>query len=147
MAVRPIPEGYHSVTPYLNVKGAVKLIDFLKQAFGAEEVMRHKAPDGTIMHAELKIGDSQVMVSEVRDQAPTQAGIYLYVNDVDTTFKRAVAAGGKSLTELTDMFYGDRSGSLQDPWGNRWWVATHKEDVSKTELDRRFQEMLKRRAA
>jgi PhnB protein len=148
MAARPIPETHHAVTPYLNVKGAAKLIDFLKQAFGAEEVERFKMPNGTIMHAEVKIGDSRIMISEAGDQAPaTESAIYLYVNDVDGTYKRALAAGGKQLMEVSDKFYGDRSGSLQDPCGNRWWVATHKEDVSKTELERRFQDMLKQQRA
>ena len=144
MAVRPIPEGFHSVTPYLNVKGAAKLIDFLKQAFGAEQIELHKRPDGAIAHAEVKIGDSRIMLSDAGAQMPaTQAALYLYVNDVDATFKRALAAGGTSTMEVSDKFYGDRSGSLKDPCGNAWTIATHKEDVSGAELEKRFQAFLK----
>ncbi len=140
MAVKPIPEGYHTVTPYLTVQGAAKLIDFLKKAFGAETVHEpHKLPDGKIMHAEVKIGDSRVMLSDATEQMPaTQTSLYLYVNDVDGVYKRAIAAGGTSTIEPMDQFYGDRSGGLKDPFGNRWWVATHKEDVPASELEKRF---------
>jgi uncharacterized glyoxalase superfamily protein PhnB len=140
MAVKPIPEGYHTVTPYLTVQGAAKLIDFLKKAFGAEAVHEpHKLPDGKIMHAEMKIGDSRVMLSDATEQMPaTQTALYLYVNDVDGVYKRAIAAGGTSTMEPMDQFYGDRSGGLKDPFGNRWWVATHKEDVPASELEKRF---------
>jgi PhnB protein len=147
MAVKPIPEGYHSITPYMNVKGAAKLIDFLKQAFGGEAMELAKRPDGVILHAEVKIGDSRVMISEAADMPANQASVYLYVQDVDATYKRALAAGATSTMDITDKFYGDRSGGVKDAWGNRWMIATHKEDVSKSELERRFQEFLKQQKA
>ena len=138
MAVKAIPDGYHTVTPYLIVNGADRLIDFLKQAFGAKERFRHKRPDGATGHAELMIGDSIVMMAESSDQwKPTPATIHLSVNDVDATYKQAVQAGGKSINEPSDQFYGDRSGGVLDPSGNSWWIATHKEDVSPEELARR----------
>jgi PhnB protein len=144
MAAKPIPEGYHTVTPYLTVRGAAKLIDFLKKAFGGEQVELFKRPDGGIMHASVKIGDSRIMLSDANDQMPaTQTSIFLYVNDVDATYKRAIAAGGISTMEPMDQFWGDRSGGLRDPFGNRWMVATHKEDVSTAEIEKRFQAFLK----
>lgn len=140
MAVKPIPEGHHSVTPYLVVPGVAKLIDFLKQAFGAQETERMARPDGTIMHAEVRIGDSMIMMGESSEQyKPMPAAIYLYVEDVDATYKRAVQAGGISQSEPADQFYGDRHGSVKDPSGNLWWIATHKEDVSREEMARRAQ--------
>jgi PhnB protein len=148
MAPRPIPEGYHTVTPYLTVKGAAKLIDFLKKAFDAEQVELFKRPDGTVMHASVKIGDSRIMLSDANDQMPAnQTSIFLYVNDVDATYKRAIAAGGTSTMEVADQFWGDRTGSLRDPFGNRWSIATHKEDVSSAEIEKRFQAFLKQQKA
>jgi PhnB protein len=139
MAAKPIPDGYHSVTPYLTVRGAPKVIEFLKQAFGAE--MPHeptKRPDGSIMHAQVKIGDSLVMIAEESEMAKaTSSTLYLYVPNVDEVYKRAVKAGGQSVMEPSDMFYGDRSGGVKDPSGNSWFVATHKEDVAPMELARR----------
>jgi PhnB protein len=138
MAVQPIPEGYHSVTPYLVVQGVDKLIDFLEQAFGAEERYRHRGPDGKTAHAEVQIGDSIVMMGEASALWKAMpATLYLYVNHVDATYKQAVQAGAKSLREPTDMFYGDRSGGVIDPFGNQWWMATHQEDVPPEELARR----------
>jgi len=138
MAAKPIPEGYHSITPYLVVDGASRLIDFLKQAFGAEETFRMPMPDGKIGHAEVKIGDSVVMMGDAGAQMPPMpAMLYLYVNDADTTYKRALQAGATSLNEPMDQFYGDRSGAVKDPVGNHWWIATHKEDVPPEELARR----------
>jgi uncharacterized glyoxalase superfamily protein PhnB len=139
MATKPIPDGYHTVTPYLVVRGAMKTIEFLTRAFGAQQLQEPmKRPDGSIMHATLKIGDSILMLSDANDQAPaTQAMLYVYVPDADATFKRALAAGGTALMEPSDMFYGDRSGGLKDPSGNRWFVATHKEDVAPAELRKR----------
>jgi PhnB protein len=148
MAARPIPEGYHAVTPYLTVRGAAKLIDFLKKAFGGEQVELFKGPNDTIMHAAMKIGDSRIMLSEASEQRPAnQTSIYLYVNDVDTTYKRAIAAGGTSTMELKDQFYGDRAGGLKDPCGNQWTIATHKEDVSAPEIEKRFEAFLKQQKA
>jgi len=138
MAAKPIPDGYHTVTPYLVVQGVDKLIDFLKKAFGAKERFRHKRPDGGTGHAEVTIGDSIVMMGEASEAwKATSAMIYLYVNDVDETYKRALQAGGKSMMEPTNMFYGDRSGAVIDPCGNQWGIATHVEDVSQEEMARR----------
>lgn len=138
-AVKPIPDGYHSITPYLVVPDAPKTIAFLKQAFGATTLFEPmKRPDGTIGHAELKIGDSPLMLSEASEQCPaTQAMIHLYVPDVDATYKKALAAGATSVMEVADQFYGDRSGGVKDPAGNSWYVATHKEDVAPQELAKR----------
>ena len=145
MSVSPVPEGYHTATPYLVVKGADKTIDFLKKAFGAqptfEPMMR---PDGKVMHADLKIGNSHVMIGEASDQHPPMpAMIHLYVPNVDAVYQRAVSAGGTSVTEPKDQFYGDRGGSVKDPSGNHWYIATHIEDVSMTELKKRAQAMYK----
>ena len=139
MAVKPIPDGYHSITPYLVVPDSPKTIAFLKQAFGATTLFEPmKRPDGTIGHAELKIGDSPLMLSEASEQCPaTQAMIHLYVPDVDATYKKALAAGATSVMEVADQFYGDRSGGVKDPAGNSWYVATHKEDVAPQELVKR----------
>lgn len=144
--VKPIPDGYHTVTPYLIVKGAASAIDFYKKAFGATELFRFATPDGKVGHAELKIGDSPIMLA---DEAPemdarsphtlggTAMSILLYVADVDAKFKQAVAAGAKVLKPVQDQFYGDRSGFLEDPFGHRWGLATHKEDLSVEEVSKR----------
>jgi uncharacterized glyoxalase superfamily protein PhnB len=138
MAVRPIPEGYHAVTPYLVVQGVPKLLDFLKQAFGAHEIMRMPRPDGTIMHAEVRIGDSAVMMGEAMgDHKPRPSCLYLYVEDADATYRRALQAGATSTMEPADQFYGDRNAGVADPVGNEWWIATHIEDVPPDELARR----------
>lgn len=142
MPVRPIPEGYHAVTPLLAVKGAMRLIDFLKAAFGAVELSRFAAPDGTLMHAELKIGDSIVMLGEAMEGSPSMpASLYLYVLDADATFRAALDAGGESMEEPADRFWGDRMGLIRDFAGNRWWIATHLEDIDSDELERRVQAM------
>jgi uncharacterized glyoxalase superfamily protein PhnB len=145
MAVNPIPEGYHTVTPYLVVRGAAKTIDFAKKAFGAESAFEPmKRPDGTIMHADLKIGNSHVMISEATEQhPPMQCMLHLYVPNVDAVFQRALAAGGKSEMDPADQFYGDRSGSVKDPSGNHWYIATHIEDVAAAELKKRAEAMFK----
>jgi len=144
MAVKPIPDGYHSVTPYLTVQGVTKLIDFLKQAFEAQEIERMTRPDGTIGHAEVKIGDSIVMMSEAGgERQPMPGAIYLYVHDVDGTYKRALRAGAVSTMEPMDQFYGDRSAGVKDPSSNQWWIATHKEDLSREELIKRAQAAMK----
>ncbi len=137
MAVKPIPDGYHSVTPYVIVQSAARLIDFVKQAFGAEEILRMPGPGGAIMHAEVRIGDSIVMMSDAMHEAPTPSSIFLYVNDADATYKRALQAGAASLMEPGDMFWGDRFARVKDPFGNIWGMATHKEDVPPEELRKR----------
>ena len=145
MAAKPIPDGYHSVTPYLTVRGAEKVIEFLKQAFGAEISEKAiKRPDGSIMHAQVKIGDSRVMIADETEMAKaTVSTLYLYVPDVDSVYQRAIKAGGKSVMEPTDMFYGDRSGGVKDPAGNSWFVGTHKEDVAPQELQKRAEAFYK----
>jgi len=146
MAVKPVPEGYHTVTPYLFCKGAAAAIEYYKKAFGATEVMRFGAPDGQIGHAEIKIGDSVIMLADefpdMKALSPPTIGgtpvlIMLYLDDVDRVFNRALAAGGKQLHPVEDKFYGDRTGTLIDPFGHMWGIATHKEDVSPEEMKRR----------
>jgi PhnB protein len=144
MAVNRIPEGFHSVTPYLVVQGVPKLLDFLKQAFNAQEIMRMPAPDGTIMHAEVRIGDSPIMMGEARgEHKPMPGSIYLYVDDTDATYRRALQAGATSLMEPADQFYGDRGASVLDPVGDHWFIATHIEDVPPEELARRAEAFMK----
>lgn len=146
MAVKPIPDGYHSVTPYLIVSAAADAIDFYKKAFGAVELMRMPAPGGKVGHAEIKIGDSAIMLAdefpEMGYKSPQTLGgspvsIMIYVADVDAVFSRAIAAGGREQRPVKDQFYGDRSGTLEDPFGHVWHIATHKEDVSAEEMERR----------
>jgi PhnB protein len=138
MPVKPIPDGYHTVTPYLTVKNVAAEIEYLEKAFGAQETHRMTMPDGTVMHAEVQIGDSRVMLGEARgDWQPMPAMLYLYVEDTDATYQRAMAVGGKSLREPTNEFYGDRSAGVQDAAGIMWWIATHVEDVPAEELTRR----------
>ena len=141
--VKPVPEGYHTVTPFLNVDGASDALAFYKKAFGAEERFRMPGPDGKIMHSEIKIGDSLVMVSDAMMNAPTQSSIHLYVPDADAIWTRAVAAGAKVEQPIADQFWGDRWGVLSDKWGNRWGIATHKEDVSPEEMQKRGEEAMK----
>jgi PhnB protein len=139
MTVKPIPDGFHTVTPYLTVRDAEKVIEFLKQAFNAEaEHDPIKRPDGSVMHAHVNIGDSRVMIAEESEMSKaTPSTIYLYFPDVDAMYRQAIKAGGKSIMEPTDMFYGDRSGGVKDPSGNSWFVATHIEDVAPAELKKR----------
>jgi len=140
MAVKPIPDGYHTVTPYLTVADAEAQIDFLKKAFGGEENFRHSDDKGRVSHAEVRVGSSMLMIGQARDQwTPKPAMFYLYVEDVDAVYKRAVAAGGKSIHEPADQAYGDRTGGVEDSQGNQWWVGTHIEDVSGEEIQRRYQ--------
>lgn len=140
MAVRPIPEGYHTVTPMLVVEGVDNLIAFLKQAFGAEEKERHLRPDGRVMHAEVRIGDSMIMMGDPIGNFKHMPGsFYLYVEDVDAAYRKAIEAGATSVMEPADQFYGDRNGGVQDSIGNLWWIATRKEDVPPEELSRRAQ--------
>jgi PhnB protein len=142
---KAIPDGYHSITPYLIVKGGAKALEFYKQAFGAEELYRMPQPDGRIGHAEMRIGDSIFMLADEfpeRDirapQAPPPLHLMIYCENVDAIWKRALGAGGKELRALQDQFYGDRSGTLTDPFGHQWTVATHVEDVPPEEMQRRM---------
>jgi PhnB protein len=146
MAPKPIPEGYHSVTPYLAIDGASEAIEFYKKAFGAKERGRMDAPGGKIGHAELEIGDSVVMLSDALPQfstrAPTELGgttvsVFMYVEDVDAVVKQAVDAGAKVEIEVQDQFWGDRFGSVTDPFGHNWAIATHVEDVPPEEMAKR----------
>ncbi len=147
MAVKPIPEGFHTVTPHLTVQGTSKLVDFLKQAFEAQELFRLAHPDGTLMHAEVKIGDSIVMMGEARGEwKPMPGSLYVYVNDADAVYKRALQAGATSTMEPADQFYGDRTAGVQDPCGNQWMIATHKEDVPPEELRRRAEALMKKQS-
>lgn len=140
MSAHPIPEGHHTVTPYLIVKGAEQLLDFMKQAFAAEELMRTLRPDGSIAHAEARIGDSRVMVSEASGPwQPLPAALHLYVPEVDAAYGRALKAGGESLMEPADQFYGDRSGGVKDPFGLTWWISTRVENLPEEEIQRRAQ--------
>ena len=147
MAIKPIPDGYHSVTPYLIVKSAAQAIDFYKKAFGATELMRFPGPNNTVMHAEIKIGDSPVMLADEPEGGSyrnplavggTPVSLMVYVEDVDKIFNQAVAAGAKSTRAVQDQFYGDRSGNLTDPFGHVWTIGTHKEDVSAEEMQKRM---------
>ena len=148
MAVKPIPEGYHSVTPYLAVDDASAAIEFYTRAFGARERVRMPAPEGKIAHAELEIGDSLVMLSDPfphaqarppKELGGTSSGVFLYVEDVDAAFEQAVDAGATVTMPLEDMFWGDRFGSVTDPFGHHWSLATHKEDLTEEEIAERGQ--------
>jgi uncharacterized glyoxalase superfamily protein PhnB len=143
--VNPIPDGYHTVTPYLLVEDAAGLIPFLERAFGAVSLDRYDSPDGRLAHAALQIGDSRVMMGQAAVEWPAMpAMLHLYVEDVDASYRRAVEAGGRSVREPETMFYGDRSGGVIDPAGNQWWISTHVEDVSEEELARRHAEQAKK---
>jgi PhnB protein len=146
MAVKPIPEGYHTVTPYLTVEDAAAAIEYYKKAFGAKERVRMDAPGGTIGHAELEIGDSLVMLSDPMPQAATRppselggtsGSIFLYVEDVDAVVRKAVDAGATVAMEVADQFWGDRFGTVKDPFGQVWSIATHVEDVPPEEIPER----------
>ena len=148
----PIPEGYHSITPYLIVKGAAAAIDFYKKAFGATEVLRMDGPGGKIMHAELQIGNSRIMIADENPEIGYPAlpegvrspvGLMIYVEDVDKVAAQAVSAGAKVERPVQDQFYGDRSGNFIDPFGHRWTISTHVEDVSEEEMERRMAAMAK----
>jgi uncharacterized glyoxalase superfamily protein PhnB len=142
MPVKPIPEGYHTLTPMVHLKNVPRLIEFLKGAFGAAETMRFTLPDGNIMHAEMKIGDSVYMMGELmEDMPPSYSALYVYVPDTDATYRAALDAGGQSIMEPTDHFWGDRAAAVKDPVGNTWWIATHVEDVDPDELARRAEAM------
>ena len=150
MPVRPIPEGYHTITPAITCKDAGRAIDFYTKALGAKETVRMASPDGKVMHAEMKIGDSMIFVSDEfpnMSAAPVAGALpstylFLYVDDVDSAFNRAVAAGCQPSMPVTDMFWGDRYGKVTDPFGHHWGLATHKEDVSPQEMERRSNEWM-----
>jgi PhnB protein len=138
--VKPIPEGYRTVTPYLIVTRAPEVIDFMKRAFGAQLLFQMANPDGSIGHSELRVGDSMIMLSSGREQwKPMPTMIHLYVEDCDAVFAKAVEAGAEVVMPLADQFYGDRSGGVKDVAGNYWWIATHVKDVSEEEMKRHAQ--------
>jgi len=138
MPVQPIPQGYHTVTPFIVARDAARLIEFIHQAFGAEVIEKMTTPDGTVMHAELRIGDSRIMLGEAQGEwQPMPGAFYLYVQDADAAFQRAVEAGGTVVREVADQFYGDRNGTLRDAWNNLWSIGTHIEDVTPEEMRRR----------
>lgn len=148
--VSPVPAGYHSVTPYLLIGGASAAIDFYAKAFGAVEILRLTAPDGRIGHAEIRIGDSHIMLADEhpemdflgpQSRGGTTVSMLIYVADVDAVFARAIAAGATELRPLCDQFYGDRSGAVTDPWGHVWSVASRIEEITPEEIQHRFQEL------
>ena len=148
MAVSPFPEGYHRITPYLVVDGAAKAIEFYTKHFGAEEFVRMPGPEGKVMHAEMKVGDAVFMLADGMDEfkGPSAYGgspvsLLLYVEKVDEVVAGAVAAGAQLLRPVQDQFYGDRSGTLKDPFGHVWTIATHVEDVTPEEMERRMAQM------
>lgn len=140
----PIPKGFGTVTPFLTVADAAKLIDFLKQAFAAQVTFRMDGPDGSVRHAEVKIGDSMVMIGQAPAGQEMRAMLHLYVPDIDAVYRSAMAAGATSIREPADQFYGDRTGGVRDLCGNQWWIATHMEDVSQEEMERRMAAMTAR---
>jgi len=150
--VSPIPQGYHSITPYLVIKGAAQAIEYYKKVFGATEVVRMNGPDGKVGHAELQIGDSRIMLADENPSmgagytsattiGASPVSLYLYLPDVDRAVERAAAAGAKILRPVQDQFYGDRSGFIQDPYGHLWGIATHVEDVSPEEMKERMKKL------
>jgi PhnB protein len=156
MATKSIPDGYHSITPYLIIKGAADGIEFYKRVFGATELMRMAGPDGRIGHAEIKIGDSAVMLAdehpEMGYRSPQSLGgtavsMMLYVDRVDEVFKRAIETGAKELRPVEDQFYGDRSGTLNDPFGHTWTIATHMEDIPPEEMRKRAEKFMQKQKA
>ena len=148
MAVKPVPEGYHTVTPYITVDNAGEVMDFLKKAFGAQETFAMRDEQGNVRHGEMKVGTSMVMMGSSHDQYKTRPGnFYVYVEDCDAVYKKALAAGGKSLSEPSTQFYGDRHGGVTDSQGNNWWIATHVEDVPEAELEQRAKEFAEKQKA
>ncbi len=153
MAAKPIPDGYPAVTPYIIVRNGAQALDFYKRALGATERMRLTAPDGKIGHAEIDIGGSVVMLADEHPEMDalgpktvggTPVSLHVYVDDVDARFKQAIAAGAKQKRPIADMFYGDRSGTLEDPYGHIWHLATHKEDLTPDEINKRAATMYKK---
>lgn len=140
MPVNPVREGFHTVTPYLIVSGGAKMIEFLKTAFGAEEIKRFSSPEGIIMCSEIKIGNSMIMLGEMKEGQSMPCTLYLYVSDPDAAYKRALDAGAVPVKPPSDEFYGDRTAGVRDLFGNFWWLAVQKEDLSAKEIERRFKE-------
>lgn len=156
MTVQPIPDGYHSVTPYLSIQGAAEAIAFYKRAFGATELFRLVAPGGEIGHAEITIGGSPIMLADPcaagafrspQSLGGSSVGIHVYVEDVDALFAQAVNAGAKTVKPVQDQFYGDRTGTLQDPFGHVWFLATHQEDLTPEEINKRAEALFKQGGA
>jgi PhnB protein len=156
MSVKPIPDGYHTVTPYITVRDAAAALAFYKQALGATEVMRFDTPDGRVAHAEIQIGDSKVMLGDecpaFGNKSPhtlggTPGGLCVYVEDCDAVFEKALATGATVMKPMEDQFYGDRSGTVIDPFGHAWTIATHKEDVSLDEMKARMAALMQPQAA
>jgi PhnB protein len=148
MAVKPIPEGYHTISPYLMVDDADAFHKFIKDAFGATSKMEPmRGPNGKIMHADMVIGDSHIMFGEATKEYPAEKiSLYLYVPDCDKAIKQAIQAGAKSKVEVQDQFWGDRHGSVKDKFGNTWWLSTHKKDVSEDEIKKRAKEAMAKAA-
>jgi len=147
MAVKPIPEGYHTITPYLVVDKATEFIDFLVRAFKATEVSRHSRPDGSVAHAEIKIGNSIIMLSDSMESFPAnRVMLYMYVEDTDALYNSLLSFGAESIQEPMNLYYGDRNAGVRDKWGNMWWIATHIEDVPEEELQRRIEDNMKQKA-
>jgi PhnB protein len=148
MAVKPIPEGYHTVTPYLTIEHPEAVMDFLKKAFDAQETFAMRDDQGHVQHAEMKVGTSMLMLGRAHGEWHARPGnFYMYVEDCDAMYKKALAAGAKSLSEPANQFYGDRHGGVTDAEGNNWWIGTHVEDVSPDELNRRAREWHDKQAA
>ena len=152
-AARPVPDGFHTITPQLTLDDAAKTIDWYKKALGAEEVSRSIGPDGKIMHAELKIGDSRIMVNDVmmgvkgpQSFGGSPASLWIYVENSDALFNRAVGAGGKVQMPIDDQFWGDRAGAVADPAGYNWWISTRKEDLTPEEIKQRAEAFFKQMA-
>ena len=150
MTVKAIPEGYHGVTPYLSINGAAEAIEFYKRAFSADELFRLATPTGDIMHAEIKVGGSPVMLAESckgtgfqdpKNLGGTSVGLHIYVENVDELFSQAVDAGAKIIKPVEDQFYGDRTGTLEDPFGHFWFISTHKEDLDPEEIAERAKKL------
>lgn len=139
MSVKPIRDGFHTITPYLVVRNAPRLIEFVSAAFGGELISRMSRPDGSVMHAEMRVGNSMIMVGEGAGEfGPMPTAIYLYVPDCDAVYRRALAAGGTAISPVRDMPSGERYGGIKDPCGNFWWVATHVADLSSEEQEERW---------
>lgn len=145
-SVRPVPEGFHTITPYLVAENAQGLIDFIENAFGGRVTFISKTDNGKISHATMSIGDSIVMISDAMEGMPPQpAMLYLYLEDVDAVFRKAVQAKAAAVRQPLTEFYGDRSGAVKDQWNNMWWIATHVEDVDDQELERRMKKVMEER--
>ena len=141
MHTKPIPDGFHAITPYLFVQGALRLIEFISAAFGGKVTYRAERPDGSVMHATMRVGDSMLMLADASAQfGPMPASIYLYVTDSDAVYQSALNSGGTSVFPIMTLPSGERYGGVKDPCGNIWWIATHVEDVPPEEQERRWQE-------